>query len=50
MRALWLRLARAHGCTQPDAEIERLLAGDLDLNVQGLIVWIDRRRKTAEAG
>jgi glyoxylase-like metal-dependent hydrolase (beta-lactamase superfamily II) len=50
MRALWLRLARAHGCTQPDAEIERLLEGDLDLNTQGLIVWIDRRLKTAGAG
>jgi len=47
MLQLWLRLARKHGCTQPDAEIERLLGNDLDLNTQGLLVWDDRRRKGA---
>jgi len=47
MLALWLRLARQHGCRQPDEEIVRLLEGDLDLNTQGLIVWADRRRKLA---
>lgn len=45
MLELWLARARAHGCTQSDAEIERLLESDLDLNTQGLIVWADRRRK-----
>ncbi len=49
MLDLWLGLARQHGCTQTDAEIERLLLSDLDLNTQGLLVWADRRRKTAGA-
>ena len=45
MLRLWLRLARQHGCAQTDAEIERLLGNDLDLNTQGLLVWDERRRK-----
>ena len=45
MLAVWLRLLRQHGCALPDSEIERLLASDLDLNTQGLIVWSDRRAK-----
>ncbi len=47
MLDLWLRLARKHGCPQSDGEIESVLAGDLDLNTQGLIVWADRRRRGA---
>jgi len=47
MLQLWLRLARKHGCTQTDAQIEELLGNDLDLNTQGLVVWDDRRRKSA---
>jgi len=42
MLALWLRLARAHGCRLSDAEIEHVLAGDLALNTQGLIAWLER--------
>jgi glyoxylase-like metal-dependent hydrolase (beta-lactamase superfamily II) len=38
----WLELARRHGCTQSDAEIEHVLAGDLALNTQGLIAWLAR--------
>ncbi len=45
MRQLWLHLARKHGCTQSDAEIEHLLGNDLDLNTQGLLAWDERRRK-----
>jgi glyoxylase-like metal-dependent hydrolase (beta-lactamase superfamily II) len=45
MRDLWLGLARRHGCTLPDAQIEKLLEGDLDLNTQGLMVWLARQRK-----
>ncbi len=45
MLQLWLRLARKHGCTQTDAEIEHLLGNDLDLNTQGLLAWDERRRK-----
>jgi glyoxylase-like metal-dependent hydrolase (beta-lactamase superfamily II) len=32
----------AHGCTMPRAEIAELLAIDLELNAQGLAVWLDR--------
>ncbi|MBV9346305.1 MAG: MBL fold metallo-hydrolase [Gammaproteobacteria bacterium] len=42
MAALWLRLAREHGCHQSDAEILQRLAGDLELNTQGLLVWLQR--------
>ena len=42
MLALWLTLARGHGVKLSDAEIEAVLAGDLDLNTQGLIAWLAR--------
>ncbi|MGH8132121.1 MAG: MBL fold metallo-hydrolase [Steroidobacteraceae bacterium] len=44
MLALWLRLARRHGCTLADAEIEHVLGGDLEINTQGLIAWLERDR------
>lgn len=34
--------AIAHGCPLPRDEIERLLAVDIELNAQGLGVWLDR--------
>jgi glyoxylase-like metal-dependent hydrolase (beta-lactamase superfamily II) len=37
--------ARAHGCTLDDAAMRELLAIDLDLNAQGLEVWLRRREK-----
>ncbi len=49
MLQLWLRLAREHGCTQSDAQIEALLRSDLDLNTQGLIFWANRRSKSVGA-
>jgi glyoxylase-like metal-dependent hydrolase (beta-lactamase superfamily II) len=48
MLALWLALARRHGCRQSDAEIEQLLEGDLHLNTQGLIAWLARTRHRQE--
>jgi glyoxylase-like metal-dependent hydrolase (beta-lactamase superfamily II) len=42
MRSLWLRLARQHGVRLAGEEIERALAGDLQLNTQGLIAWLAR--------
>jgi glyoxylase-like metal-dependent hydrolase (beta-lactamase superfamily II) len=42
MLALWLKLARREGSRLGDAEIERVLAGDLTLNTQGLIAWLGR--------
>ena len=48
MLALWLALARRHGCRQPDVELERLLEGDLHLNTQGLMAWLARTRHQQE--
>ncbi|MGA9333534.1 MAG: MBL fold metallo-hydrolase [Rudaea sp.] len=36
--------ARAHGCRLDDARINELLDMDLELNTQGLEVWLDRNR------
>ena len=44
MLALWLKLAREHGCRLSDAGIEQALAGDLELNTQGLLAWLGRTR------
>lgn len=33
---------RDHGCTMPTPEIARLLSMDLELNAQGLAIWLDR--------
>ena len=46
LSASWLAAARRHGCTQSDGEIMRLLEGDLDLNIQGLLVWLQREQRT----
>jgi glyoxylase-like metal-dependent hydrolase (beta-lactamase superfamily II) len=37
-----IRSLRAHGCTLPDASIAALLALDLELNAQGMSVWLRR--------
>jgi len=42
MRALWLELVHRHGSALSDAEIEKVLEGDLELNTQGLMVWLQR--------
>lgn len=39
--AYLLSAIRAHGCTLPDAELHAILATDLELNAQGLGVWLD---------
>lgn len=44
MRALWQQRLEAHGCRLAPARIDELLEADLELNVQGLEVWLDRRR------
>ena len=36
---------QAHGCALPDARILDLLALDLELNAQGMAVWLNRRKK-----
>ncbi len=45
MLDLWLGLAHEHGAPIPDAAVAKLLQSDLDLNTQGLIIWLDRRKR-----
>ena len=40
-----LKSLRAHGSTLSDAQILGLLALDLELNAQGMAVWLNRRKK-----
>jgi glyoxylase-like metal-dependent hydrolase (beta-lactamase superfamily II) len=47
MRSLWIRSAREHGCMLPDAQIDALLGSDMELNAQGLTVWIERQRRAS---
>jgi glyoxylase-like metal-dependent hydrolase (beta-lactamase superfamily II) len=42
--ALWVRLAREHGIAHAEERIRATLAGDLDLNTQGLVVWLQRQK------
>jgi glyoxylase-like metal-dependent hydrolase (beta-lactamase superfamily II) len=41
--AMYLRSVRAHGCRFDDAECAALLEMDIELNAQGLGVWLDRQ-------
>ncbi len=43
----WLLQAlRAHGVALPDQKLLDLLQNDIDLNTQGLEVWLDRRQRS----
>ena len=42
MRDLWIALAQREGNSLDERDIEYALAGDLELNTQGLIAWLDR--------
>jgi glyoxylase-like metal-dependent hydrolase (beta-lactamase superfamily II) len=44
MSSLWRELAAKHGCPLPPERMLALLEGDLELNTQGLIAWLERRR------
>lgn len=41
-RDILLPRLRAHGCRLSDAEIDKLLAMDYELNAQGIGIWLDR--------
>ncbi len=43
MWALWRDLAHRQRCPVSDERLRELLAGDLELNTQGLTYWLDRR-------
>lgn len=40
---IYLRRLHDHGCAMSDAEILELLALDIELNAQGMGIWLDRR-------
>ena len=44
MRALWIGLARAHDIADPENAVDAVLSKDLELNTQGLVAWLARRR------
>ncbi|HUI61205.1 MAG TPA: MBL fold metallo-hydrolase [Steroidobacteraceae bacterium] len=50
MLELWVRLLNEHGCRLSAAQVAQALAGDLDLNAQGLVVWLERERKNKQSG
>ena len=50
MRQMWRERLAAHGSTMSEDEQRELLAGDLELNSQGLVVWLERRRKNLARG
>ena len=45
MLAHWVGLLRLQGSTLPAAQIEHALQGDLELNTQGLIAWLEREKR-----
>ena len=42
LEAIHLKSLRAHGVTLSDARIRELLGLDLELNAQGIAIWLDR--------
>ena len=45
MMEMWLKLLRQQGSTLSPAEVSDWLEGDLELNAQGLVIWLERQRK-----
>lgn len=45
MLAHWVGLLRLQGSTLAAADIEQALSGDLELNTQGLIAWLEREKR-----
>ncbi|WP_028919395.1 MBL fold metallo-hydrolase [Pseudoxanthomonas suwonensis] len=41
----YLERAQAHGCALDDAAVLRVLEMDIELNAQGLEIWLDRSRR-----
>jgi glyoxylase-like metal-dependent hydrolase (beta-lactamase superfamily II) len=44
MLRLWTDLAEAHGVADAEAQVLEVLGGDLELNTQGLLVWLQRQK------
>jgi len=46
LAALYTSRAQSHGCAVGAAQVRELLAMDIELNTQGLEVWLDKQRKS----
>lgn len=46
LRAYTVQRASSHGVEDAAAEVDTVLGADLELNLRGLIAWLDRKRKT----
>jgi len=44
LREAWLAQVHEHGCQMGEAQVDALLRSDLDLNVDGVLAWLARRR------
>ena len=44
LQACYLPRIRAHGCTLDDEVVREVIGMDIELNAQGLAVWLDRGR------
>ena len=44
---IFKRSLQAHGCTFSEAQISQLLDIDLELNAQGMAIWLDRKETAA---
>ncbi len=47
LRQTWFEQARAHGCMLAEAQVDTLLRADLDLDTDGVMAWLGRRRALA---
>jgi hypothetical protein len=45
LATLYLGRAEAHGCTLSRDRMRELLASDIELNAQGLEIWLDHGRR-----
>jgi glyoxylase-like metal-dependent hydrolase (beta-lactamase superfamily II) len=46
---LYTSRAQAHGCALTPAQVRELLAMDIELNAQGLAVWLDKENQSTSA-
>ncbi len=42
LEAIHWQSLQAHDCTMPRDQVRQLLALDLELNAQGLAIWLDK--------
>jgi glyoxylase-like metal-dependent hydrolase (beta-lactamase superfamily II) len=49
LEALYLRSLREHGWAMSDGEVRELLALDVELNAQGIGIWLDREKRKTPA-